>query len=181
MVFSNSSLTWIFYDADKGKKPSAVGASVGLVVGLVAITPAAGFVNVGASIFIGVVAAIVSNYAIALRSKSTLDDTLDVFPAHGMGGIVGMIMTGIFANDVGLIHGEVKTFLFHLLALVIVSVFTFGGSYLMYKITDLIVPLRISPHGEKIGLDVSQHEESYNKEEKAGIFTGFFILLESVF
>ena len=161
-------LTWIFYDAAKGKKPSAVGASVGLVVGLVAITPAAGFVNVGASIFIGVVAAIVSNYAIALRSKSTLDDTLDVFPAHGMGGIVGMIMTGIFANDVGLIHGEVKTFLFHLLALVIVSVFTFGGSYLMYKITDLIVPLRISPHGEKIGLDVSQHEESYNfvyKEE----------------
>ena len=155
-------LTWIFYDAAKGKKPSAVGASIGLVVGLVAITPAAGFVSVGASIFIGVVAAIVSNYAIALRSKSTLDDTLDVFPAHGMGGIVGMIMTGIFANDVGLIHGEIETFLFHLLALVIVSVFTFGGSLLMYKITDMIVPLRISPHGEKIGLDISQHEETYN-------------------
>ncbi len=162
-------LTWIFYDAAKGKKPSAVGASVGLVVGLVAITPAAGYVSVGASIFIGVIAAIVSNYAIALRSKSTLDDTLDVFPAHGMGGIVGMIMTGIFANDVGLIHGETKTFLFHLLALVIVGVFTFGGSLLMYKITDLIIPLRISPHGEKIGLDISQHEESYNfvyKEEQ---------------
>ncbi len=155
-------LTWIFYDAAKGKRPSAVGASVGLVVGLVAITPAAGYVNVGASVFIGVIAAIVSNYAITLRTKSTLDDTLDVFPAHGMGGIVGMIMTAIFANDVGLIHGEVKTFLFHLLALVIVSVFTFGGSLLMYKITDLIVPLRISPHGEKIGLDLSQHEESYN-------------------
>lgn len=161
-------LTWIFFDAAKGKKPSAVGASIGLVVGLVAITPAAGFVNVGSSIFIGVIAAIVSNYAITLRTKSNLDDTLDVFPAHGMGGIVGMIMTAVFANDVGLIHGEITTFLYHLLALVIVGIFAFGGSLLMYKITDLIVPLRISPHGEKIGLDLSQHEESYDfvyKEE----------------
>ncbi len=161
-------LTWIFYDAAKGKKPSAVGAAIGLVVGLVAITPAAGFVNVGSSVFIGVIAAIISNYAITLRTKSTLDDTLDVFPAHGMGGITGMLATAVFANEVGLIHGETKTFLFHLLALVIVGVFTFGGSLLLYKITDLIVPLRISPHGERIGLDISQHDESYNfvyKEE----------------
>ncbi|HRX12327.1 MAG TPA: ammonium transporter, partial [Draconibacterium sp.] len=125
-------LTWIFYDAAKGKKPSAVGAAIGLVVGLVAITPAAGFVNVGSSIFIGVLAAFVSNYAITLRTKSTLDDTLDVFPAHGMGGIVGMLATAVFANEVGLIHGHITTFLFHLLALVIVSIFTFGGSLLMY-------------------------------------------------
>ncbi|MBN1821678.1 MAG: ammonium transporter [Prolixibacteraceae bacterium] len=155
-------LTWIFYDASKGKKPSAIGASIGLVVGLVAITPAAGFVNTGSSIFIGVIAAIVSNYAVTLRSKSQFDDTLDVFPAHGMGGIVGMIATAVFANEVGLIHGEITTFLYHLLALVIVGVFTFGGSYLMYKITDLIIPLRISPKGEKIGLDLSQHDESYD-------------------
>ncbi|WP_340110817.1 ammonium transporter [Maribellus mangrovi] len=155
-------LTWIFYDAAQGKKPSAVGASIGLVVGLVAITPAAGFVNVGSSIFIGVIAAIISNYAISLRTKSKLDDTLDVFPAHGMGGITGMILTAVFANEVGLIHGETTTFLYHLLALVIVGIFTFGGSLLMYKITDMIVPLRISPHGEKIGLDLSQHDESYN-------------------
>jgi ammonium transporter, Amt family len=155
-------LTWIFYDAAKGIKPSAVGASIGLVVGLVAITPAAGFVDVGSSIFIGVIAAIISNYAISLRTKSMLDDTLDVFPAHGMGGITGMLATAVFANDVGLIHGEITTFLFHLLALVIVSIFTFGGSLLMYKITDLIVPMRISPHGEKVGLDISQHNESYD-------------------
>jgi Amt family ammonium transporter len=155
-------LTWIFFDAAKGKKPSAVGAAIGLVVGLVAITPAAGFVNVGSSVFIGVIAALVSNYAITLRTKSTLDDTLDVFPAHGMGGITGMLATAVFADKVGLIHGETTTFLFHLLALVIVGVFTFGGSMLLYKITDLIVPLRISPHGEKIGLDISQHDESYN-------------------
>lgn len=155
-------LTWIFFDAAKGKKPSAVGASIGLVVGLVAITPAAGFVNVGSSIFIGVIAAIISNYAITLRTKSNIDDTLDVFPAHGMGGIVGMLATAIFANEVGLIHGHITTFLFHVLALVIVGIFTFGGSLLMYKITDMLVPLRISPHGEKIGLDISQHDESYD-------------------
>lgn len=155
-------LTWIFYDGAMGKKPSAVGASIGLVVGLVAITPAAGFVNVGSSIFIGVIAAIISNYAITIRTRSTLDDTLDVFPAHGMGGITGMLATAVFANEVGLIHGETTTFLYHLLALVIVGVFTLGGSWLMYKITDIIVPLRISPQGEKVGLDISQHNESYN-------------------
>lgn len=155
-------LTWIFFDAAQGKKPSAVGAAIGLVVGLVAITPAAGFVNVGSSIFIGVIAAIISNYAITLRTKSTLDDTLDVFPAHGMGGITGMLFTAVFATEVGLIHGETTTFLYHILALIIVVVFTFGGSFLLYKLTDLIIPLRISPHGEKVGLDISQHDESYN-------------------
>ncbi len=157
-------LTWIFYDAAKGKKPSGMGAAIGLVVGLVAITPAAGFVDVGSSIFIGVIAAIVSNYAITLRTKSSLDDTLDVFPAHGMGGITGMIATAIFAKDVGLIYGELTTFLYHLLALVIVGIFTFGGSYVMYKITDLIIPVRVSPKSERIGLDISQHAESYDFE-----------------
>lgn len=154
-------LTWIFYDAAKGKKPSAVGAAIGLVVGLVAITPAAGFVNVGSSICIGVIAAIVSNYAITLRTRSTLDDTLDVFPAHGMGGITGMIATAVFANEVGLIHGEIHTFLYHLLALVVVGIFSFGGSWLLYKITDMIIPLRVSPQQEKTGLDISQHDEQY--------------------
>jgi len=123
-------------------------------------------VSVGASIFIGVVAALISNYAITLRTKSTLDDTLDVFPAHGMGGITGMILTAVFANEVGLIHGETRTFLFHLLALAIVSLFAFGGSFLMYKITDLIVPMRVLPKDEKIGLDLSQHDESYDFEYK---------------
>ena len=161
-------LAYLFFDMSKGKKPSGMGAAIGLVIGLVAITPAAGFVNVGSSICIGVIAALVSNYAIELRSKTRLDDTLDVFPAHGMGGIVGMLLTAVFANHVGLVHGEIKTFLFHLLALVIVGGFTFGGSYLMYKITDLIVPLRISAHGEKVGLDISQHNESYDFEYKSG-------------
>ncbi len=155
-----AALSWIFFDVLRGRKASASGASIGAVVGLVAITPAAGFVSVGASIFIGAVASIVSNLAVTWKSKSTLDDTLDVFPCHGLGGIVGMIMTGIFANGVGLIYGQTKTFFIHILALVIVSVFTFGGSYLLYKLTDILIPLRVTKEQEEMGLDLSQHDES---------------------
>ena len=89
-------LSWMFFDVIKGKKPSVLGFCIGAVVGLVAITPAAGFVAIPQSIFIGVVAAVISNTAVYLRSKTRLDDTLDVFPCHGIGGMVGMLMTGIF-------------------------------------------------------------------------------------
>src|SRR5213075_2156343 len=106
---------------------------VGAVVGLVAITPAAGYVSIGESIFIGTVASVISNLCVHWKSKSTLDDTLDVFPCHGVGGMVGMIATGIFAKDVGLTSGQTKTFLYHLLALVIVSAYTFFGSFILYK------------------------------------------------
>lgn len=155
-----AALAWIFFDILLGRKPSASGASIGAVVGLVAITPAAGFVSIGASIFIGFTAAIVSNLAVTWKSKSTLDDSLDVFPCHGLGGIVGMIMTAVFAKDVGLIAGQTHTFFMHLLGLAIVSIFAFGGSYLLYKITDMIIPLRVTKEEEKVGLDLSQHEES---------------------
>lgn len=157
---ASAALSWIFFDILLGRKPSASGASIGAVVGLVAITPAAGYVTVGASIFIGVVASIVSNLAVTWKSKSTLDDTLDVFPCHGIGGIVGMILTGVFANEVGLVHGQTHTFLMHLFGLVSVAVFTFGGSYILYKITDSIIPLRVTKEQEEIGLDKSQHNES---------------------
>jgi Amt family ammonium transporter len=153
-------LAWIFFDAANGKKPSALGACIGAVVGLVAITPAAGFVSVGSSIAIGTLASIISNYAVHWKSKSTLDDTLDVFPCHGVGGIVGMICTGIFAKDVGLIYGETKTFLMHLLGLIIVGVFSFFGSYILFKVVDLIKPLRVPEDAEDMGLDLSQHGES---------------------
>ena len=129
-------------------------------MGLVAITPAAGFVTIRESIVIGVVASVISNLAVHWKTRSTLDDTLDVFPCHGVGGITGMIMTGIFARDVGLTSGKYETFLYHLLALVIVAVFTFGGSWLLYKITDLVIPLRVTYDQETVGLDLSQHGES---------------------
>jgi len=137
-----------------------VGAAIAAVVGLVAITPAAGFVNAGQSIFIGFVASMVSYFAVRLKSRSSIDDTLDVFPCHGLGGITGMILTGVFAKDVGLIYGDATVFLYHLLALVIVSVFTFGGTFLLYKLTDLILPMRVTELQEERGLDVTQHGET---------------------
>jgi Amt family ammonium transporter len=126
----------------------------------VAITPAAGFVGVGASICIGMLASISSNIAVRLRSKSSLDDTLDVFPCHGIGGMVGMILTATFADKVGLIFGQTATFVHHLAALVIVTGFSFFGSYALYVITHAIVPLRVTHEEELAGLDTSQHGES---------------------
>jgi Amt family ammonium transporter len=160
-------LGWVLFDAAKGKKVSALGFCIGAVVGLVAITPAAGFVTIPQAIFIGTIASMVSNFVAHLRSKSTLDDTLDVFPCHGVGGMVGMLMTGIFASKginsavtvEGLAYGEFALFFTHLKALVIVSAFAFGMSLLLLKVTDLILPLRVSEADEKEGLDVSQHDE----------------------
>lgn len=152
-------ITWIFYERMLGRKMSAVGACIGAVVGLVAITPAAGFVNIGQSMFIGFIAAIISNYAIHLKNKSNVDDTLDVFPSHGVGGIVGMLLTAVFAKEVGLIYGETQTFLYHLLGLLIVSVFCFFGSYLLYMFVDRVLTMRVRADQEERGLDLSQHGE----------------------
>ncbi len=157
---ASAMLAWIFFDWMKGNKPSAMGACIGAVVGLVAITPAAGFVTVRESMVIGLVASVVSNIAVHWRTKSPLDDTLDVFPCHGVGGIVGMLATGVFAKDVGLTSGHFTTFGYHLLALLIVGSFTFFGSLILYKLTDLIIPLRVTHDQEIEGLDRSQHGES---------------------
>lgn len=175
-----AALAWIFFDALRGRKPSAMGTCIGAVVGLVAITPAAGFVTIPHSLTIGVLAAIVSNLVMEWRTtRSKLDDTLDVFPCHGVGGMVGMLLTGVFASQAvnpaielgnGLIFGEYKLFLLHAAALVGVSVFAFSGSWLLLRLTDLITPLRVSQEEEAIGLDLSQHNESLEAEEPERIY-----------
>jgi len=156
---ASAALAWIFFDRMRGEKPSALGACVGAVVGLVAVTPAAGYVSIGESIFIGTCASVVSNLMVHWKNASTLDDTLDVFPCHGVGGMVGMLLTGMFAKDVGLMSGHSYTFLLHCGALVFVAVFSFAGSWMLYKLTDLVIPLRVSDEQEEIGLDLSQHGE----------------------
>lgn len=153
-------ITWMFFDRLRGRKSSAMGACIGAVVGLVGITPAAGFVSVGAAVLIGFITSVVSNLALTVKAKSGIDDTLDVFPCHGLGGIVGMILTAVFAKDVGLIAGETKTFFMHLIALAIVMVFCFAGSYVLYFISNAIKPLRVHEEEERQGLDLSQHGES---------------------
>ncbi len=163
MAGASAMLTWIFFDRLQGRKASAIGAAVGAVVGLVAITPAAGFVSVGASIFIGSATAVISNIAVHWKNKTSLDDALDVFPTHGVGGIFGMLLTAVFARNVGLLYGNVHTLLMHMLALVIVGIYSFGGSLGLYWITNKLIPMRVSPKSEILGLDLSQHDEQYSQ------------------
>ncbi|MCU0333793.1 MAG: ammonium transporter [Chitinophagaceae bacterium] len=161
-------LSWMFFDVIRGKKPSVLGFCIGAVVGLVAITPGAGFVAVPQSIFIGVVAAIISNLAVYWKTKSSLDDTLDVFPCHGVGGIVGMLLTGVFATKAvnaagadGLAYGNAEFFFTQLKGMLIAVVFSFTVSYLIFKFINYVLPLRVSSEDEEKGLDESQHNEKY--------------------
>ena len=163
-------LSWMFFDVLKGKKPSVLGFCIGAVVGLVAITPAAGFVAIPQSIFIGFIAAIISNVAVQIKSKSKLDDTLDVFPCHGIGGIVGMIMTGVFATKSvnaagadGLFYGGTAFFFTQLKGLAIVVAYSFTMSFAIFKFINFILPIRVSQEDELLGLDASQHNENYTQ------------------
>lgn len=163
-------VTWVTLDAVRGRKPSAMGAAIGAVVGLVAITPMAGWVSVGQSIFIAFLITVCCNLAVSWKSYSRmLDDALDVFPTHGLGGIIGTILTGIFAYDffAGSDPGMVSRttfFLNHLLVIAGVFIYTFVMSYLLYWITDRIVPMRVSGWNERLGLDSSQHGEFYDPD-----------------
>ena len=163
-----AAISWIFFDMARKRKPSAMGACIGAVVGLVAITPASGFVSIPASLIIGFVSASISNLVVEWRTRTTIDDTLDVFPCHGVGGMVGMILTGVFAHQNinsanttgnGLFFGETHLFIIQCEALVGVSIFAFFGSLLLLKITDMLSPLRVSLEDEAVGLDISQHGE----------------------
>ena len=163
-------LAWMFFDVIKGKKPSVLGFCIGAVVGLVAITPAAGFVGISQSIIIGVVAAVISNIAVGIKQKSRLDDTLDVFPCHGLGGMVGMLLTGVFASQVvhginggpqGLFYGNPSFFLTQLKAMLIVVTYSFVVSFLIFKVINFLLPIRVTSEEEELGLDQTQHNEKY--------------------
>jgi Amt family ammonium transporter len=153
--------------AIKGK-PSAVGMAVGAVVGLVVITPASGYVTPMAAIIMGLAGGVISNLVANWRAGRTrIDDTLDVFACHGVGGIVGAILTGVFASAAvggvnGLLYGNVGQFASQLLAVAVVIPFSFFGSYALLKIVNVFSPLRVSPEAEDAGLDLSEHgEEAY--------------------
>jgi len=148
LAFANTNLasatamiTWIFFDRYRDRKMSAVGACIGAVVGLVAITPAAGFVSLGDSLLIGFIASLITNVCIDVFHKSgRVDDTLDVFASHGVGGMVGMVLTGVFAAEIGLTSGETETFVKHLVALAGVAVGAFGLSYSLFVLVNALIP-----------------------------------------
>ena len=163
-------LAWMFFDVMKGKKPSVLGFCIGAVVGLVSITPAAGFVGIPQSIFIGAISAVISNVLSHAFKLSRVDDTLDVFPCHGIGGMVGMLLTGVFAskavnpagND-GLFYGNPSFFLIQLKAMIIVVTYSFVVSYAIFKLIAYVLPLRVSEEEEELGLDATQHDEKYGR------------------
>lgn len=163
-----AAISWMFADWVIKGKPSAIGLSVGAVVGLVAITPAAGYVNVTSAIIIGLAAGVISNLVANWRAgRSRVDDTLDVFACHGVGGLWGSIATGLFALSTingasGLLFGNPHQLVSQLIAVAVVVPFAFFGSYVLLRIVNVFSPLRVSPEEEDSGLDLSQHgEEAY--------------------
>jgi Amt family ammonium transporter len=163
-----AAVSWMIMDWVIKGKPSAVGISIGAVVGLVAITPAAGYVTVTSALIIGLAAGVISNLVANWRAgRSRIDDTLDVFACHGVGGIWGSIATGLFASAAvngvnGLLFGDAGQLVAQLLAVAVVAPFAFFGSYLLLRLVNVFSPLRVSPQAEDAGLDLSEHgEEAY--------------------
>ncbi|MGD0070438.1 MAG: ammonium transporter [Candidatus Bathyarchaeia archaeon] len=164
-----AAVSWMLLDWVIKGKPSATGISVGAVCGLAAITAASGYVNFTAAVIIGLVAGVASNLVANWRAgRSRIDDTLDVFACHGIGGMIGAVAVGLFATAMvnpsvqGLFYGNAALLGIQVLAVLVVSAFAFCGSYLLLRVVDLFSPLRVSPQEEDEGLDLSQHgEEAY--------------------
>lgn len=159
---------WMLCDWYIGGRPTATGAAVGAVAGLVAITPAAGFVTLQAALIIGMIAAVLCNLAVRLvKHKLKTDDTVDVFACHGVGGTVGTILTAVFASkDVnpaganGLLYGETDLLIANILAALAVVAYTMVMTFIVLKIVGLIMPVRVSEVDELSGLDATQHGET---------------------
>ncbi len=158
-------ITWVIIDIFKTGKPSVLGAITGAVAGLVAITPAAGFVDVPASIVIGFTTVFVSYYSISyLKPKLGYDDALDAFGVHGMSGTWGAILTGVFASPAingvaGLLYGNPTQLVIQIISIVAVAIYSFILTYVIAKVLDITVGLRVDEKTEIDGLDMTEHEE----------------------
>ena len=167
---SFAAVTWLLISWWLEKKPKFVGLLTGAVAGLATITPAAGYVSLKAAAFIGIAAGIVCYFAVALKNKLKWDDALDVWGVHGVGGLIGIIMLGIFgtvtinaAGSNGLLHGGAEFFKVQLLAIFISSVYAFVFTYGMLWIINLFTAVKVSDEEQQTGLDISLHgEEAYD-------------------
>ncbi len=159
-------LSWMALDVIKEGKPTLVGASTGLVVGLIAITPGAGFVPIWSAFIIGALVSPICFFTMGfVKGKLKIDDALDAFGCHGIGGIWGGVATGIFAQESingysGLIFGDVHQFLMQVLSIVITIALAVAGTLICAGITKIFTPLRADEKDEKIGMDATQHGES---------------------
>jgi Amt family ammonium transporter len=161
-------VAWTILDVARTGKPTAVGAATGIVVGLVAVTPAAGFIGPISAIVLGFVAAFPSYFGLLWRAKTQLDDSLDVVAAHGLGGTTGALLTGVFAqkslNGVadGLMYGNPGQLGIQAVAVLAAIVYSGVVSFILLKVIGAVIPLRANAADESVGLDVSQHgEEAY--------------------
>ena len=162
---ASAGLVWMFLSW-RDDKPSVLGIITGAVVGLVAITPAAGYVTPLASIAIGAIAAPVSYYAIKLRQHMKLDESLDVWACHGMGGVIGALLTGVFATTAinagganGLFYGNPHQFVVQLEAVAVTALYSFGITYIVAKVLDRTLGLAVTENEEIVGLDIGEHGE----------------------
>jgi Amt family ammonium transporter len=161
-------VVWTFLDIVRSGKPTAVGCATAIVVGLVAVTPAAGFISPMNAVFLGAIAAVPSYFALILRAKTSLDDSLDVVAAHGVGGSVGALLTGVFAerslNGVfdGALYGNPGQLLVQGTAVLAAMAYSGAATFVLLKLISVFVPLRASKTEEMEGLDISAHgEEAY--------------------
>jgi ammonium transporter, Amt family len=168
-------VVWMLLDVARTGKPTAVGTATAIVVGLVAITPAAGFVGPMSALILGGLAAIPSYFALLWRAGTSFDDSLDVVAAHGVGGTVGALLTGVFAQKAlngvadGALFGNPGQLMTQLTAVLAAIVYSGVMSFILLKLVGLIVPLRADRQAESVGMDVSQHgEEAYVHAEGSG-------------
>jgi len=167
-------VAWTMLDLIRARRVTAVGGATGIVVGLVAVTPAAGFISPMSAIAIGAIAAVPSHFALSIRARTRLDDSLDVVGAHGLGGAVGAMLTGVFADPAwnpagtGLIAGNPGQLGAQFLTVLVVVIYSATMTFVLLKLVGVIMPLRVEESDEGIGLDVTQHgEEAYARGEGA--------------
>ena len=164
---ATSSLTWIFLSWKKSGKPSAVAAISGAIAGLAGVTAASGYISVQNSLILGLVVGLTSFYAITLiKERLKIDDALDVSSVHGITGIIGTLFIGLFASSLinpagpnGLFYGNPNQIVLQSIGVITVASFSFGGTFIIAKILQKTIGLRVSGEQEDIGLDISQHDE----------------------
>ncbi|MBI5374025.1 MAG: ammonium transporter [Candidatus Schekmanbacteria bacterium] len=168
LAASVAMLVWLFISWTQKGKPSLIGALTGAIAGLVAITPAAGYVTPKAAMIIGIVAGVVCYFAMVFKIKREWDDALDVWACHGVGGIVGSILTGVFASPevnsyTGLVFGGYELFKANLIATVVAAGYSFGVTYLILFVLSKFMDIRVEKEVEEQGLDFHLHgEQAYN-------------------
>jgi Amt family ammonium transporter len=167
-----AALGWMVIETLQRGKPTAVGVATGAVAGLVAITPAAGYVSPIGALVIGFAASVVCTWALQLKNRSKLDDSLDVLPVHGVAGLLGILLTGLFALKAvnpaganGLLAGNAAQFLIQLKAAGFTVLWVGVGTFVILQVLRVLMPLRASENDERQGLDINAHgEEAYNTE-----------------